>query len=86
MTATANKETRQHLVIILQLSNCKIERFSPERPNVKISIEKIKFIEILKPALDDLLNSGRCDKTIVYCTSLKLCRELYTATKERATT
>ncbi|XP_066918687.1 ATP-dependent DNA helicase RecQ-like [Clytia hemisphaerica] len=42
LTATANKKTTRKIIQLLHLRNHKITRLSPEKPNVKISVKKLK--------------------------------------------
>ena len=69
---------------LLQLKNYKLERLSPEKPNVKISVQKLKittnFDEIIffiKPMLEELHQNGQCQKTIIYCNSIGLCGNIF---------
>ncbi|XP_066925047.1 probable ATP-dependent DNA helicase RecS [Clytia hemisphaerica] len=84
LTATANKKTTKKIVNMLQLKNYKIERLSPEKPNVKISVNKVKItsdfeeiISYLKPLLEDFDRHGHCEKAIIYCSSIKLCGDIF---------
>eukprot|EP00111_Clytia_hemisphaerica_P020501 TCONS_00060406-protein len=84
LTATANRKTTRKIVKLVQLRNYKTERFSPEKPNVKISAQKLKitsdFSEVqshMKPILDEFDLNGKCEKTIIYCHNIGRCGEIF---------
>ena len=84
LTATANKSTTKKIVKLLHLKNYKTQRLSPEKPNVKISVKKLKittdFDEVmihLRPMIADLNEIGSCEKTIIYCSSINLCGDVF---------
>ena len=87
LTATANKETRQKIINILQLKNVKLEKMSPEKPNVKIHVQKVPHIGESIDKLEELLQKIRekqfCEKNIIYCSSLVGCGEVYINLKQR---
>ena len=80
MCLTANKKTRKSIVTIFQLKSYKMERFSPERPNVKINIKKLSsktnyeeilsYVQIMPQTAQPII-------TILYCSSLKICGQVY---------
>eukprot|EP00111_Clytia_hemisphaerica_P014279 TCONS_00042057-protein len=84
LTATANKKTTRKIVQLLHLRNHKITRLSPEKPNVKISVKKLKqgtdfqeIIDHMRPMVEDLNQKGSCQKTIIYCNSIALCGKVF---------
>ena len=87
MTATANIKTRCGIICTLELKNTKLVKFSPERPNVKLSVTKVTgeehFVKIIEPILEKVKANGNLHKTIIYCSSFKLCGDVYMSLREK---
>ena len=95
LTATATKDTQQHIITSLCMKNVRVISCSIDRPNVRISVEKRlpstgqtsssenSFHTIIVPVIKKLCTEpSEFPKTIVYC-KLKWCGEGYeTACRE----
>ncbi|XP_056001114.1 ATP-dependent DNA helicase RecQ-like [Ostrea edulis] len=84
ITATASKEARKLIRKRLALNNCVDIIDSPDRENIKLFLEKIKNTVPIEVTfgwlLKDLsLEKKDCTRTLVFCSSIKTCADIYTA-------
>ena len=78
LTATASSKVRKQIIKLLNLSNTKLVRQSPDKKNIFYTVKKATDVEqTLHWML--LLDGPILDipKTIIYCRSLKDCGEMY---------
>ena len=87
LTATPNSDKRMQLIKILKLKHCHVIKFSPEKPIVKIILNNVsnfdKLPDLLEECIQMLLSKETCPKSIIYCSSLKMCGHFYLLLKER---
>ncbi|XP_060596155.1 ATP-dependent DNA helicase RecQ-like [Ruditapes philippinarum] len=84
ITATASKASRLKMQKIFCMKNC-FEKFkSPDRTNIKLFLHKFKssqdVTKIFAFMIIELLEKKeeKCDRYLVFCTSIKSCSEIYT--------
>lgn len=81
MTATASSKIRNKIIKLLNMSNTKLIRQSPDKKNICYSVKKAKDMDETFQCILKLLNlnesGSTIPKTIIYCRSLKDCGEIY---------
>ena len=77
MTGTMSNKMREDTMNVLCISNYETVAISPDRPEIFIEYEKAEF-ESMRWLVNDVKNKGeQCDKTIIYCRTIRQVTELY---------
>ncbi|XP_061191020.1 ATP-dependent helicase wrn-1-like [Saccostrea echinata] len=84
ITATDSKEARKVNKKRLALNNCVDIIDSPDRENIKLFVHKLKNTVPIEVTfgwlLKDLsLKKKDCTRTLIFCSSIKICADVYTA-------
>ena len=86
MTATASLKIRSKIMKLLNMSNAKLIRHSPDKKNICYHVQKAADLDETFQWMVNLVSSPvtKIPKTIIYCRSLKGCGELYSLFDEAA--
>ena len=88
LTATATKVTKQDIFEVLLMNDPYVIAETPNKSNIIYSVHYIskddKLDEIFKSIIvENLLEKGKdCERTIVYCQTIRQCSMIYSVLKE----
>ena len=80
LTATASTKLRKKIIKMLNMSDVKTVRMTPDKENVKYVIQRAKselqetFLWLIK---DIIKNKEHTEKTVLFCQSFKACGDIY---------
>ena len=83
ITATASRAARKKIKKRLAMIRSTDIVENPDRPNIKLFVQKVKSSALLSSTFSWLIEAVRLEKqqtgrVLVFCPSIKLCGELYT--------
>ena len=86
MTTTASLKIRSKIMKLLNMSNAKLIRHSPDKKNISYHVQTAADLSETFQWMVNLVSSPVTEipKTIIYCRSLKDCGELYSLFDEAA--
>lgn len=78
LTATATTKTRNHFQKQLAMKDPLVVARTPDRPNIKLTVQKVHDLSFLSPLIDLLRADGRaCPRTVIYCKTKKDCVDVF---------